>query len=98
MRLEAKIRSIRLPRTLDLVAAPALFEMLMSARGRAVCIESSQVERVDSQCLQILLSARSTWRSDGHVLEFRNPSLEFVAGLEFLGVRAKSLLGKELSQ
>jgi chemotaxis protein CheX len=79
-------KTLLLPADLDHVAAASLFEVLSSLIGTDVVIEGSRVEHIGGQCLQILLAAASTWKTDGAVLEFVNPSLEFIAGLELLGV------------
>lgn len=60
---------------------------LLSARGSDVTLDASAVERLGTQCLQVLLSAAATWRSDGACLTIEEPSPAFrdalaIAGLE----------------
>ena len=49
---------------LDLGAAERLHGQLMELRGSPLDIDASQVERLGGRCLQVLLSARNTWRVD----------------------------------
>jgi len=50
---------------LDLGAAERLHARLLELRGQPLDIDASQVERLGGLCLQVLLSARNTWRADG---------------------------------
>lgn len=50
---------------LDLGAAERLHARLMDLRGQPLDIDASQVERLGGLCLQVLISARNTWRTDG---------------------------------
>lgn len=91
-------KTLLLPAELGHVAAASLFETLSSLIGADITVDGSQVERIGAQCLQILLAAAASWKIDGNVLEFANPSLEFVAGLELLGIPPETLLNRERSQ
>jgi chemotaxis protein CheX len=91
-------KTLLLPAELDHVAAASLFEILSSLNGADIIVDGSQVERIGAQCLQILLAAAASWKTDGTVLEFANPSLEFIAGLELLGIRPETLFNRERSQ
>lgn len=82
---------IALPEVLDLVAAKPLAETLLSMRGSDLRIDASQVTRIGGQCLQVLLSAVSTWRADHAILKFTTPSAEFIGGLKLLGVDPSTL-------
>ncbi len=94
----ARGKTLLLPAELDHVAAASLFEVISSLTGTDIAIEGSRVERIGGQCLQILLAAASTWKADGTVLEFVNPSSEFIAGLELLGICPGTFLNRERSQ
>jgi len=59
---------------LDLRAAEPLKGELLAARGQALTLDGSAVERLGGLCLQLLLSAIRTWRADGQALTFVNPS------------------------
>jgi chemotaxis protein CheX len=91
-------KTLLLPAELDHVAAASLFENFSSLIGADVTVDGSRVERICAQCLQILLAAAASWKIDDNVLEFANPSLEFVAGLELLGIPPETLLNRERSQ
>ena len=59
---------------LDLRAAEPLKGELLAARGQALTLDGSAVERLGGLCLQVLLSALATWRADGQALTFINVS------------------------
>lgn len=59
---------------LDLRAAEPLKGELLAARGQALTLDGSAVERLGGLCLQLLLSAIRTWRADGQALTFVNAS------------------------
>ncbi len=77
--------TLKLRPILDLVAATPLKTEFVAARGHAVSIDASEVDRVGGLCLQVLLSARSTWAQDGLPFAFRETSAAFEAGLGTLG-------------
>lgn len=78
--------SVTLPAELDIKAAAPLVAELLAARGRDVTINASQVERVGAQCLQVLLSAASTWGADGNELALAEPSPAFADAIEIAGL------------
>jgi chemotaxis protein CheX len=59
---------IALPAVLDIRAAEPLKADLLAARGQALTVDASAVERLGGLCLQVLLSARKTWAADGQDL------------------------------
>jgi chemotaxis protein CheX len=59
---------------LDQRAAEPLKAELMAARGQALTLDGSAVERLGGLCLQVLLAALQTWRADGQALTFLNVS------------------------
>ena len=65
---------VALVSVLDVRAADPLKTQLLSMRGRPVRVDPSCVERLGGLCLQVLLSAVQTWRSDGQSLTFINVS------------------------
>jgi chemotaxis protein CheX len=85
-------KSLVLPRILDLKAATPLVESLFSLRGGELVLDASQNERLGGQCLQVLISAVTTWQADGFSLEFGKPSESFIEGLAALGVKLEDLL------
>lgn len=81
-------RSYSLPPILDLPAAAPLAKELLAARGAAISIDASQVERFGALCLQVLLSAQKTWADDGKRLFVVSPSVAFTQGLARFGFPA----------
>ncbi|MEI9890114.1 MAG: STAS domain-containing protein [Caulobacteraceae bacterium] len=65
---------------LDLGAAERLHARLMEVRGQPLDIDASQVERLGGLCLQVLISARDTWRADGHSAVIGQASTAFEDG------------------
>lgn len=82
-----------LARNLDLSAAAPLWSSLTKARGGALELDASQVERLSGVCLQVLLAAAAAWRAAG--LDFRivessqafSDAVEIMGAGEQLGVR-----------
>jgi len=60
--------SVVLPPVLDIRAAGPLQAEILGLRGQPLTIDASAVERLGGLCLQVLLSARSTWAADGQTL------------------------------
>jgi chemotaxis protein CheX len=78
---------LSLPQVLDTAAAGQLLNDLIAVRGQPVVIDASAIRRIGGQCLQVLLSARSTWASDNQTLQITDPSQDFLDGLALLGCR-----------
>jgi chemotaxis protein CheX len=76
---------VQLAAILDLNAAGPLAHELGAARGRDVSLDASAVSRLGAQCLQVLVAARTAWRSDGYGFRVVSPSDEFTAGVALLG-------------
>lgn len=62
---------------LDIRAAEPLRAELLALRGQAVSLDASRVERLGGLCLQVLLSARRTWASDGQSLTLASSGADF---------------------
>jgi chemotaxis protein CheX len=90
--------ALQLAETLDLVAAKPLAQSLIERRGASIVIDASSVQRVGAQCVQVLLSAASTWAADGHSLAVVNRSQGFVEGLELLGIAGNAFNEGEVQQ
>jgi chemotaxis protein CheX len=93
----APFPTFALAEVLDLKAAAPLASSLLTHRGHELAIDTSRVRRLGGQCLQILLSAQSTWQADEVSLEFINPSSEFIEALESFGISPEKLLDQEMS-
>ena len=81
---------------LDLCAAKPLLAQLTEHRGQDLILDASDVERVGTQCVQVLWSAVQTWNADQKSLNIVNPSPIFSETLCELGVHLQSNLEKEL--
>jgi chemotaxis protein CheX len=90
--------ALQLAEALDLVAAKPLAQLLLERRGASIVIDASAVQRVGAQCVQVLLSAASTWTADGHSLAIVNRSPGFVEGLELLGIPGDAFIEGEAQQ
>ena len=78
---------LQLPEILDLTAAAPLAQSFLSRRGSELSVDASQVRRIGTQCLQVLLAADATWKADGVRLCMESPSDEFLEGSQLLGIR-----------
>jgi chemotaxis protein CheX len=77
---------MQLPKVLDLTAAAPLAQSLLSRRGAVLSVDASRVDRVGAQCLQVLLAAAATWKTDGVRFTLVKPSAEFLEGGRLLGI------------
>jgi len=71
---------LELSEVLDLKAAGPLHAQILGLRGAPLTIDASKVQRLGGLCLQVLLAAEATWRSDDQELTLAQPSPEFDAG------------------
>jgi len=78
--------TLRLAKVLDLAAAATLKEELAQFRGRSAIVDASDVQRLGTQCAQVLLSAQRTWLAESQPFEIKNASEAFREGLNRLGV------------
>ncbi len=81
-----KPATLRLAKVLDLAAAGPLKEELAQVRGCSAVIDASEVQRLGTQCAQVLLSAQRTWLAEGQTFEISDGSEAFREGLNRLGV------------
>jgi chemotaxis protein CheX len=77
--------TIQLPDSLDMTAAGPLVQSLKDQRGKPLALNASQVRRLGGQCLQVLLSAQSTWAADGQSFEIIEATPEFTDALALMG-------------
>jgi len=78
---------VRLPAVIDLRAAANLASELLALRGRPVSLDASGVERLGGLGLQVLLSARLTWRSDCNGFALVEASEAFQTDCALMGAR-----------
>lgn len=89
---------LELPDVLDLKAAAPLVGEFLAARGRALNVDASRVQRLGGQCLQVLLSAAKTWKAGEIPFALVNPSSDFIEGLARLGISAACFTGQDRQQ
>ncbi|MDD2796145.1 STAS domain-containing protein [Acidocella sp.] len=83
--------TLALPPILNLTAAAALLENLLTLRGRPLSLNAGDVQRLGAQCLQVLLAARAAWAADEQELSLADCSEDFLTTLNLFGVAPKSL-------
>ena len=76
---------VRLPEVMDLESAEVLAQDLLALRGCPVVLDAAGVERLGGLGLQVLLSARRTWREDHLHFAVVDASDAFQADLALLG-------------
>ena len=89
---------VELPDVLDIKAAAPLASEFLAVRGKAVSLDGSRVKRLGAQCLQVLISAATTWKADGVALAVVNASGDFTCGLARLGVSLADINAPERPQ
>ncbi len=72
--------------TLDLTQAGELAKALGAARGTDIVLDASNVGRVGTQCVQVLLSAKAAWGADRARFSVIAPSDAFAETLRLLGL------------
>lgn len=77
--------TVTLGDALDMTAAAPLVKELLGHRGQPISLNAGNVRRLGGQCLQVLLSAQTTWAADGQPFEIVEPSPEFAEGLAQMG-------------
>ena len=76
---------LKLSPVLDLTAATPLKAEFGRLRGRPVRVDAADVDRVGALCLQVLMSAHSTWAAEGVPFSLGETSQAFDEGLATLG-------------
>jgi chemotaxis protein CheX len=86
---------LELPALLDLTAAAPLANAFLERRGTELVVDASRVEKLGGQCLQVLLSASSTWKGDEMSFEIVDASAGFLDALALFGIPAGDLFVQE---
>ena len=81
-----------LPQIMDSTFAPKLQSDLLGLLGSPVDVSGEAVERVSTLCLQVLLSAASTWTTGGHGFKIHHPSGPLMAAFNLLGIETDNLV------
>ena len=71
---------------LNLAEAKPMAERFLERRGNALLIDAAGVDHLGSQCAQVLMSAFTTWRNDGHAIGLKNASEGFRESVRLLGL------------
>lgn len=82
---DMQAETLKLPPVLDLTASGPLKAEFGRLRGRPVRVDAGEVDRVGALCLQVLMSAHSTWAADGVSFSLGETSTGFEDGLGTLG-------------
>lgn len=80
-----------LPPRLNTAAAEQLREAFLAHRGSQLLVRADAVEQVGGLCLQVLLSARTTWARDNCALAYDGMSEAFRSDLRTLGVDPQTI-------
>lgn len=91
-------KSLKLSAVLDLNEASNLKANLMSLRGDGLAIDASGVERIGTQCAQILVAGAKAWEADQKPFSYQKASDAFLKTLQLIGVNVDHLLAKEIRQ
>ena len=91
-------QGLQLPEILDVTFAGPLAEQLLALRGSTLTIDATQVQRVGAQCVQVIMSAVSTWKADEVTLSVVDPSQEFRDALSLLGIGLPEISTEEAAQ
>ena len=87
-----KVEELRLPELLDLSASEQLAASFLEKRGAALTVDASGVRRLSTPCVQVLLSAASTWKADNVTLRMVTPSSELTTTLNQLGISPAEMM------
>ena len=84
-------RRLQLAENLDGSQVDPLLSQLAKKRGFPLQINASKVERLGAHCVQVLVAAALTWRSEMHSLQIVQPSSSFVEDLELMGLSLEQI-------
>ena len=77
---------LTLPASLPGETATHVADLLLAARSNPVAVDASAVERIDTPCIQVLLSAARLWQEDGSTMTYSAQSEVFTDNLTTLGL------------
>jgi chemotaxis protein CheX len=77
---------IELPEVLDSTTAAPLVVELQNLRGQPLEIGARSVGRVSTLCIQVLLSAATTWLDDNVAFQICAPSEAILEAIRILGL------------
>ena len=88
-------RRLQLAENLDGSQVEPLMDLLAKKRGSPLLINASKVERLGAQCVQVLVAAAQTWRTEMHSLQIVQPSTSFEEELEQMGLTLDQITFEE---
>ncbi|MCK0069689.1 MULTISPECIES: STAS domain-containing protein [Kordiimonas] len=85
---DTSAREVKLPRELDLLAAESLKETLLAEldEGEGLLLDASDVERVSTPCIEVLVSAQKTCVATSQSFQISNSSQVLVDAFSALGL------------
>lgn len=66
--------------------AAALVSQLLERQGSDLVVDASDIDFIDTQCVEVLVAAARQWAGDALSIQFDNPSDGFLRGLSSLGL------------
>jgi chemotaxis protein CheX len=95
---QSAAQTLQLPEVLDLTFAGTLAESLLALRGSKLAVDAAHVQRVGAQCVQVIMSAVSTWKADEVPFSVLDPSSDFCDALALLGIGLAEISTEEAAQ
>lgn len=80
------IAQVDLPPLMTSGYAAELIGNLQTMRGRPIALDASSVQKAGALCLQVLLSARKTWKADGQPFCMTGVSEEMASRWQLFGL------------
>lgn len=80
-----------LTKVLDLIEAPSLLDSFIQMKPSNLKIDAQNVERVGTQCIQVLVSAKNKWQEENCDFILVNQSREFLEAMLTIGIKDDDL-------
>ena len=71
--------------------AIVLLDRILAIRGKNFSLDANKVQRIDTPCIEVLLSCARLWRNDEHSIKIKSPSDQFIGALECLGLAKQNI-------
>ncbi|MBO6814750.1 MAG: STAS domain-containing protein [Rhizobiaceae bacterium] len=79
--------SLKLQETVTGDYAETLASEILANRSKPLEIDASEVRRIDTPCLEVLIAARKQWADEDCQLAYGSMSDQFNSALEILGLQ-----------
>jgi chemotaxis protein CheX len=83
--MEESTRTLALPEVMDSDTACVLARKLAEHRMHPIKLDASSVEQAGGLCMQVILSARKSWKRNGRTFAIGDASRVFRQSAELLG-------------